>query len=102
MAVVLVFPSPKACICHKSAINLANDCNISIYPNPTSNEITIRLDNIQNAELNIFSIDGRLLDYRKNVGEEIKYDLSRYAKGEYIISICAGNKVVASQTIIKQ
>lgn len=82
--------------------NLANDCNISIYPNPTSNEITICLDNIQNAELNIFSIDGRLLDYRKNVGKELKYDLSHYAKGEYIISICAGNKVVASQTIIKQ
>jgi subtilisin family serine protease len=81
---------------------LANDCNISIYPNPTSNEITIRLDNMQNAELNIFSIDGRLLDYRKNIGNELKYDLSQYAKGEYIISICAGNKVVASQTIIKQ
>lgn len=81
---------------------LANDCNISIYPNPTSNEITICLDNIQNAELNIFSIDGRLLDYRKNVGKELKYDLSHYAKGEYIIIICAGNKVVASQTIIKQ
>jgi len=82
--------------------NLANDCNISIYPNPTSNEITIRLDNMQNAELNIFSIDGRLLDYRKNVGKELKYDLSRYAKGEYIISISVGNKVVAAQTIIKQ
>ncbi|MBO7570628.1 MAG: S8 family peptidase [Bacteroidales bacterium] len=81
---------------------LANDCNISIYPNPTSNEITICLDNIQNAELNIFSIDGRLLDYRKNVSEELKYDLSRYSKGEYVISISADNKVVASQTIIKQ
>ena len=79
-----------------------DNCNISIYPNPTSNEITICLDNIQNAELNIFSIDGRLLDYRKNVGNEQKYDLSRYAKGEYIISISTDNKVVASQTIIKQ
>ena len=57
---------------------------------------------MQNAELNIFSIDGRLLDYRKNIGKELKYDLSHYAKGEYIISICDGNKVVASQTIIKQ
>ena len=81
---------------------LANDGNISIYPNPTSNEINIRLDNMQNAELNIFSTDGRLLDYRKNVGGELKYDLSHYAKGEYIISISAGNKVVASQTVIKQ
>ena len=79
-----------------------NDCNISIYPNPTSNEITISLDNIENAELNIFSIDGRLLDYRKNVGKELKYDLSHYAKGEYIISISAENKVVAAQTIVKQ
>ncbi len=78
-----------------------SNCNINIYPNPTTDEITICLNN-DNAELNIFSIDGRLLDYRKNVGREFKYDLSPYAKGEYIISISAGNKVVAAQTIIKQ
>lgn len=80
---------------------LTNDCNISIYPNPTTDEITIHLDS-ENAELNIFSIDGRLLDYRKNVNNEFKYDLSRYAKGEYIISISVGNKVITAQTIIKQ
>jgi subtilisin family serine protease len=79
-----------------------NGYDISIYPNPTSKEVTISLSNVQNAELNIFSIDGRLLDYRKNIGEGFKYDFSRYTKGEYIISITSGNKVVATQTIIKQ
>ena len=81
---------------------VANGCNINIYPNPATNEITISIDKVQNAELNIFSLDGRLLDYRKNIGEELKYDLSRYAKGEYIVCITSRNKVVATQTIVKQ
>jgi len=78
------------------------DYGISIYPNPTADYITIKIDSAKKAHLSIFSIDGRLLDYKKNINRESKYDFSKYTAGKYIVSISINKQIVFSQTVIKQ
>jgi len=79
-----------------------NSFGIELYPNPTSDIITITLNSDKNAQLSIFSIDGRLLDYKKNVSHEAKYNFAKYPAGKYIVSISINKQIVFSQTIIKQ
>ena len=75
---------------------------IELYPNPTSDIVTINLNSDKKAQLSIFSSDGRLLDYKKNVSHEAKYNFAKYPAGKYIVSLSIDNKVVFSQTVIKQ
>ena len=75
---------------------------IELYPNPTSDIVTINLNSDKKAQLSIFSTDGRLLDYKKNVSHEAKYNFAKYPAGKYIVSLSIDNKVVFSQTVIKQ
>lgn len=75
---------------------------IELYPNPTSDIITINLNSDKKAQMSIFSIDGRLLDYKKNVSHEAKYNFEKYPAGKYIVSISIDNQIVFSQTVVKQ
>lgn len=75
---------------------------IELYPNPTSDIVTINLNSDKKAQLSIFSSDGRLIDYKKNVSHEAKYNFAKYPAGKYIVSLSIDNKVVFSQTVIKQ
>ncbi|MBR3945954.1 MAG: S8 family peptidase, partial [Bacteroidales bacterium] len=75
---------------------------IELYPNPTSDIVTINLNSDKKAQLSIFSSDGRLLDYKKNISHEAKYNFAKYPAGKYIVSLSIDNKVVFSQTVIKQ
>ncbi|MBQ3833292.1 MAG: S8 family peptidase [Bacteroidales bacterium] len=75
---------------------------IELYPNPTSDIVTINLNSDKKAQISIFSSDGRLLDYKKNVSHEAKYNFAKYPAGKYIVSLSIDNKVVFSQTVIKQ
>ncbi|MBO4614951.1 MAG: S8 family peptidase [Bacteroidales bacterium] len=75
---------------------------IELYPNPTSDIITINLNSDKKAQMSIFSSDGRLLDYKKNVSHEAKYNFAKYPAGKYIVSISIDKQIVFSQTVIKQ
>lgn len=75
---------------------------IELYPNPTSDIVTINLNSDKKAQLSIFSTDGRLLDYKKNVSHEAKYNFAKYPAGKYIVSISIDKQIVFSQTVIKQ
>ena len=68
-----------------TAVHELNENNtVSIYPNPTSNLITIRSD--ENAALTINSIEGKLI-YKADVNNTATFDLSNYASGIYIVSV---------------
>lgn len=63
---------------------------IHIYPNPTSNILSIQIPTEHNADLSIFASDGRLMQsISKN--ETGKYEISceSWASGIYLIKVCA-------------
>jgi hypothetical protein len=80
-----------------TAIAEVKDQSIMIYPNPAKNEILIQ--GVQNAEVNILSLDGRTLKAVKNV---TKVNVSDIANGSYLISIKEGNRISTQKLLIQK
>lgn len=77
---------------------------ISVYPNPVQNELTISLQEEagQNLSINIFDISGRVvLDKVLSVGTNtFKIDLNELQKGNYLIRV-EGNSIQYSKRFVK-
>lgn len=83
-----------------SSITDETDNNISIWPNPTKNEITIQIpQNDKNSRLKIFDIQGRLVrEYTlSNTTNKV---LPELPNGHYIISIEGKNLIYKEKLII--
>lgn len=62
--------------------------NIVVYPNPTTNRLTIRIPNlVQETIVTVFSINGQLLKTINTANQEIKLDLTSYATGLYFVNL---------------
>ena len=76
--------------------------SISIYPNPSTGEFNISINNpsISNANLEVFDVYGRLV-YSKNVSSKMNsINLSEFSSGVYTVKISA-NSQVSIKRIIK-
>lgn len=61
--------------------------NISIFPNPTSDNITIKNSNLHTKlTVTVLSITGKVV-YQGEMKDELKIDVSNYAKGNYIVQL---------------
>lgn len=73
--------------------------DVSVYPNPASDFLKINSNNIL-REVNIFSVDGRMV-YSNNVNQcETTIDLSMFNKGTYIVRMILDNEVIVKRIII--
>ena len=63
--------------------------NFTIYPNPASNNLNLKLENyIENASLKIISITGQVVFEKQNLsGTEFNFDVSNLNSGLYIVQI---------------
>jgi hypothetical protein len=66
---------------------------VSIYPNPTNGNVTIKLNNFtESVNYTITSIDGKLIKQANNITNNIfEIDLSNESKGIYFLSITSNN-----------
>jgi hypothetical protein len=90
---------------------LANDSftmnkrNISLYPNPTQDSVTLTYDLVEdNALLYVYDVTGRLMT-EKNIDSkkgEINMDTSTYEAGIYIVVLKQNNKIINQQKLIKK
>ena len=75
--------------------------NLSIYPNPFNEELTISLDQVQKSEVTIADITGKTIVNQNFNTQIIKLDLSRISSGQYIVSIKNDNSI-STRKIVKQ
>lgn len=84
-----------------------NDFNdivgISIFPNPTNDQVTVRLENLQDGQHTLALIDatGRLLIKQLINENSTNLSLSNYESGVYFIQISNGNKQSIHRVIKK-
>ncbi len=71
----------------------ANSSLISLYPSPASSEINIRLEeSLRNAKVEIFNAIGMLVKSMENVNDQVKVDVSAFAKGIYTVMVTTESK----------
>jgi PKD repeat protein len=76
------------------------EVKISVYPNPTKGQLTIRADEI--GVLQIRNSIGQLIKSTSIQFNTVELDLSAYEKGMYFISVQSQNGVVVTEKVILQ
>lgn len=76
---------------------------VNIYPNPTSNFITIIIETKDFEKLSwiLFDMGGKLLESNDVTKKETKVDLKNLKSGTYILVLKKGNVVIKSSNIFK-
>ena len=75
--------------------------NVSIYPNPTSGNVTLDLSGLNARTVELFSMNGQLLNSMVPTTETMTLSLSQYANGIYFVRIYS-DKGVTTQKIVKK
>jgi hypothetical protein len=78
---------------------------LKVYPNPASNNITVKLENynISGGEsIEIKNIEGKIIYSGAINGNETQIDCAGFAKGNYFVGIYRNKKPVANQKLVLQ
>ena len=78
-----------------------HEANVTIYPNPTVDQCTIRLDSSIMNEVTVFDLSGKMVRSMKVNDQEVKIDMSQLSSGTYFIRILS-DKNVTTHKIVKQ
>jgi Secretion system C-terminal sorting domain len=75
---------------------------ISVFPNPTTENITIQTPFSEKTNIEIVDVFGRLMYQKEFSGSEITIQVNQFPKGVYFLKATAGNKISSTQKIILQ
>jgi hypothetical protein len=65
-----------------------NPINIKIYPNPTSSKVMVDFGtSLNNVQLTIYSVDGRVLQSLQLSGKQTELDLTAYPPALYFLEM---------------
>ena len=75
---------------------------INIYPNPVKNELFVDLESwIQNSELIIANISGKIIHKFPIQGKHFQFDLSQFSKGIYFLQIYRNKIKLLTKKFVK-
>jgi len=74
---------------------------LSIYPNPSSGKVTIKIEGVSNNSLEIYDIMGRKIMNKVNFKNEYRINLTRHPKGIYLLKITSGNTMYTKNIIYR-
>lgn len=87
-----------------SSVETQPKTQISFFPNPADNALFLRLNNDENGEIKIFSMNGQLVSenqYYDHSGAYTEIDISSFSSGIYQIQINAAGRMYQSSFIKK-
>jgi len=75
--------------------------NADIIPNPASEMVTIRMEEENSYQIQITTIDGRILTTGKMAGTQGVIDISSFSKGVYLVRITSGTNAIVKKMIVR-
>ena len=76
------------------SISEAQDIAVSIFPNPTSDGVTLQRDYTDKPlTVELYSADGQRLETSDWETSTMRLDMSRYAAGSYILKVNTDNRI---------
>jgi hypothetical protein len=101
-ASVLTTVIPSTLIINSSnSIEEQSNCNITVYPNPASNNLTVDLGDLNgvNTTIKLYDSSSKLV-FEKQSSSTLMIDVSGFAKGMYSLELSTDEQVLRSQVII--
>ncbi len=83
--------------------NLRADIYMSVYPNPTSDFISLKIESseVEDLQYTITDFSGKVLQISNFAGDIEQINFTNYAVGTYFISVMENNQLIKSFKIIK-
>jgi len=77
--------------------------SVSAYPNPTTDYLTLSIDNfeISNLSFQLYDINGKLLQSEKITGNQTSIVMSNLVPANYFVKVIQGDKEIKTFKIIK-
>ena len=78
--------------------------SVSAYPNPTTDYLTLRIDefDISNLSYQLYDMNGKLLQNEKIIDNQTSISMSNLVRANYLVIVIQGNKEVKTFKIIKK
>lgn len=79
------------------------DLECSVYPNPTTNLLILKIGNYdkENLSYQLFDINGKHLEINKVMSGETQIEMEKLASGTFVLKVFDNNKEVKTFKIIK-
>lgn len=74
---------------------------LKVYPNPSTDHIIIQYSGIDNAQVQIYDMNGKQMMIRKGINNTETINVSTFAKGVYTLKISGSNKIVFEKIIVQ-
>lgn len=85
-----------------SFINREKNTNVSVYPNPAKESVSIKmLNKIESSYITIYNINGVLIHSQPFMGEEISINTSSIPNGIYVLKINSTKGVETSKFVVQ-
>jgi hypothetical protein len=77
------------------------DLSVSVYPNPTADQVTLNVISFLNMSYILTDIQGKLVKQNKLTSNETQINMSELNKATYLIKVLSNNKEVKTFKVIK-
>ncbi len=74
--------------------------SVNVFPNPTKDVLNIDLDDVQNAQMTMTDINGRVLLIKQITEKTSKINIAHLTKGYYNVQIQTAGKSVSKKIVI--
>jgi hypothetical protein len=81
----------------ETSINL----ELSVYPNPTTDYLTLKLDEFETLNFQLIDLQGKIIENKKVSSTTTSINVENLPKALYFLNVTKNNKVVKSFKIIK-
>lgn len=74
---------------------------LAIYPNPTTDYLTLTTKNNENINYQLFNLEGKLIESKKVTENNTKIQMTELPKAIYFLKVTKSDKIIKSFKIIK-
>ena len=74
---------------------------VSIYPNPTTDYLTLKTEESENISYQLFNLKGKLIENKKVTTNNTKIQMAELPQAIYFLKVAKNNRIIKSFKIIK-
>lgn len=97
-------PEIKVCYSRPLAIfnNTRNELTFSVFPNPSSDIVTIKMDGLDNPTIEVLNLAGKVISRQSDLkSTSTQINVSNYTKGIYFIKVYSRENVSVKKIIVE-